>query len=91
MSKWASSVIKPTLSSGKASASTAGLVIALLPPARSVRRVVLKACFDSVADRLGCFLDRQAVELDVAAVADWGEKRVARFDVITSNPLQGPA
>ena len=50
MSKWASSVISPTLSSGTPSPSTPGRVTALLPPTSSVSAWAASARRDRIAD-----------------------------------------
>ena len=72
MSKWASSVISPTSSSGTPSAEHAGPRDRIVAADEQRQRMRLGARCDRIADRAGvaCSM-RQAGELDVAAVADW--------------------
>jgi hypothetical protein len=61
-------------------ASTAGRVIALLPPATSV-----SAC---LPDRIGCLLDREPRKVDIAMVVDRREQGPPDLDVVAGDALE---
>src|SRR5207253_2994378 len=44
-----------------------------------------------LGDRAGCFLDRKAADLDVAAIHNLRRKLSASLEVVASNPAKGLA
>ena len=88
MSKCASSVISPISSSAPPIPSTAGRVIALLPPTNKVSACASHALAHRGGERGRRLLDGQTRNIDIAPIRDLGLKFAPRFHIIAADPLQ---
>ena len=86
MSKWASSVISPTLSSGIAEPQHAGTGHRIIAADQQGQRMGRGALRHGVADERRRLLDAETVELDVASVDDRVCELAAGLDIVAADP-----